>query len=301
MSETQGLRGRLEYNLALARFTRWRVGGVADIAYFPSDVNDLSLFLKNLPSDVPLTVLGLGSNVLIRDGGVRGAVVLWRDISAEPRRDGDLIVAPAGLATPKLGRYAAQQGFGDAAFLAGIPGTVGGALAMNAGCYGDTCWAHVVSVNVIGRDGVQRQRSPEDYAVGYRDVTLKEKGGQQEWFTGATFRFDKRESVTQALADIKALLVKRAASQPLTLPNAGSVFRNPDGDFAGRLIEQCGLKGYSIGGAQVSEKHANFIVNAEGNATAADIEALILYVQRQVEAQTGIKLVPEIKMIGERE
>lgn len=302
------LRGRMAQMLPLARYTRWRVGGDADLAFFPADVDDLQTFLKALPPEVPVTVLGLGSNVLIRDRGVRGAVIFIHEMKNEPIVAQDSIYAPAGLSTPKLVRVAVLHHFVDAAFLAGIPGTVGGALAMNAGCYGDEIWRHVRRVDVVRRDGERVLRFPDAYEVAYRSVTLRagaDAAGvdmlSPEIFVGAwlTFRHDAQKSFADNLANVKHLLVRRTETQPQAVPNAGSVFRNPPSDYAGRLIEDVGLKGYTIGGAQVSEKHANFIVNPKAQASAADIEALVEYVQRRVYEEKGIRLVPEVRMIGE--
>ncbi|MCL2871557.1 MAG: UDP-N-acetylmuramate dehydrogenase [Betaproteobacteria bacterium] len=296
-----GLRGDLRFDVAMARHTSWRVGGSADMVYTPTDVDDLALLLRQLPMEVPVTVLGLGSNVLIRDGGLRGMVVLMLDSQAEVRSESDgTIYASAGLTCAKLARFAAAQGRAAAAFLAGIPGTVGGALAMNAGCYSGETWSGVVRVEVVSRAGERSIRAADEYEVSYRQVRNK-ASSLPEFFTGAWFHFalgDAR-SVEEAQAEIKALLSKRMASQPLELPNAGSVFRNPPGDYAARLIESCGLKGLTRGGASVSEKHANFIVNPKGAARAVDIEALIAQVQQTVEAKTGVRLQPEVKILGE--
>ena len=230
---------------------------------------------------MPLMAIGLGSNVLVRDGGVRGAVVLLHNPGGALAVADGLIYAEAGVASPKLARFAAMHGCAEAEFLAGVPGTVGGALAMNAGCYGGETWRHVARVEVLLRDGSFAVRTPADYAIGYRSVRLASGAALDGVFTAAWFRFPQGDA-TQARARIKELLAKRIATQPLNLPNAGSVFRNPAGDHAARLIEQCGLKGYAIGGARVSEKHANFIVNPEGEAKAADIEALIEHVRGRV-------------------
>jgi UDP-N-acetylmuramate dehydrogenase len=212
-------------------------------------------------------------------------------------RDG-LIYAEAGVASPKVARFAAKHGFTGAEFLAGIPGTVGGALAMNAGCYGGETWRYVARVEVLTRDGRFQVRTPADYAIGYRSVRRADGAAPDGIFTAAWFRFPQGDA-TVARARIKQLLARRIATQPLALPNAGSVFRNPQGDHAARLIEACGLKGYARGGARVSEKHANFIVNPDGAATAADIEALIGHVRATVLAQTGVDLEPEVRFVGD--
>ena len=301
MSEPQRfttLRGTLARDVPLARYTSWRCGGPADRVYVPAGRDDLAAFLRQLPAQEPLTVIGLGSNLLIRDGGIRGTVVvLHAALNALEMRDG-LVYAEAGVASPKVARFAATHGLADAEFLAGIPGTVGGALAMNAGCYGGETWRFVARVEVLTRAGVLEQRTPSDYKVGYRSVRRADGSAPDGVFTAAWFAFPKGDS-SAARARIAELLRRRIATQPLNLPNAGSVFRNPPGDHAARLIEACGLKGCTVGGAQVSEKHANFIVNPAGRARAADIESLIAHVRETVRERTGVDLEPEVQVIGE--
>jgi UDP-N-acetylmuramate dehydrogenase len=202
------------------------------------------------------------------------------------------------VAAPKLARFAAMHGCAEAEFLAGVPGTVGGALAMNAGCYGGETWSYVARVEELERDGRFAVRTPADYAIAYRSVRRADGTAISGVFTAAWFSFPTGDAMASR-ARIKELLARRIATQPLNLPNAGSVFRNPEGDHAARLIESCGLKGYTIGGARVSEKHANFIVNPEGRAKAADIEALIEHVRRVVAEKAGVSLEPEVRVIGE--
>ena len=310
-----GLRGDLRFDEPMRRHTSWRAGGTAQRVYQAADMDDLQHFLRSLPVDEPLVAVGLGSNLLVRDGGVRGTVLLMHGALGELslREDGS-IYAQAGVPGAKLARFAALHGLRGAEFFAGIPGTVGGMLAMNAGCYGGETWAHVVKVQVMTRSGELIERTAAEYEIGYRHVGKREKGKvkreeidsfhlspftfhQEEFFVGAWLKFEQGNGEA-ARGQIRELLSKRITSQPLNLPNAGSVFRNPTGDHAARLIEQCGLKGKCIGGAQVSEKHANFIVNI-GGATAADIENLINEVRATVAAQTGVDLHPEVKIIGE--
>jgi UDP-N-acetylmuramate dehydrogenase len=293
----KGLRGELRRNEPLARHTSWRCGGAADFAYAPADREDLAAFVRQLPADEPLTVVGLGSNLLVRDGGVRGTVLLLHAALNELGFDGNRIRAEAGVASPKVSRYAAMHDRAEAEFLSGIPGTVGGALAMNAGCYGGETWDHVAEVEVLTREGALERRSPQDYVVGYRSVVSR-RDTVDVAFTAAWFDFPPGNGA-YARGRIKALLTQRIATQPLNLPNAGSVFRNPEGDHAARLIESCGLKGHAIGGARISDKHANFIVNAEGLASAADVEALIGHVRAVVLGQAGVDLEPEVRIIGE--
>ena len=292
------LRGILERDAPLARYTSWRAGGPADLLYRPAGRDDLAAFVRQLPASTPLFVLGLGSNTLVRDGGVRGAVVVLHDPGAALTVADGLIYGEAGVASPKVARLAAKLGCADAEFLAGIPGTLGGALAMNAGCYGGETWTHVARVEVLGRDGRFEVRTPSDYAIGYRSVRRADGTPPDGIFTAAWLRFAPGD-VDQARTRIKELLAKRIATQPLSLPNAGSVFRNPPGDHAARLIEAAGLKGHAIGGARVSEKHANFIVNPDGAARAADIEALIAHARETVRARFGVTLEPEVRVVGE--
>ena len=294
--------------------TSWRAGGVADRVYIPADLSDLTAFVRGLPKDEPVQMVGLGSNLLVRDGGLRGTVILLhgalKRICIEQRRQGlaaalgdniGVIYAEAGVASPKAARFAAKQGLAGAEFLAGIPGTVGGALAMNAGCYGAETWEIVAKVLTLDRAGELHERMPTEYDIGYRHVAQRAAEGSHltgsEWFVAAWFKLPKGDGAA-SLLKIKELLQKRIASQPLNMPNAGSVFRNPPGDYAARLIESCGLKGMAIGGAMVSPKHANFIVNA-GAATAKDIEALIETVQDTVLARHGVRLEREVRIIGE--
>jgi UDP-N-acetylmuramate dehydrogenase len=294
------LRGRLLANEPMCRRVTWRTGGAADRAYVPADLEDAAQFLRSLPAGEPVYLIGLGSNLLVRDGGIRGTVMLMHSSHAAMRMDGALVYAEARAASPKVARYAATHGYVGAEFLAGIPGTVGGALAMNAGCYGSETWDRVERVLMLCRSGEMRERKPGDFDIAYRHVALRAAElGTDEWFAAAWFGFDRGDSAT-ARRRIKQLLQQRIGSQPLALPNAGSVFRNPPGDHAARLIEACGLKGYAIGGARVSEKHANFIVNAGGRGSAADIESLIEHVRQAVIARHGVELIAEVRIVGEK-
>lgn len=297
-----GLRGDLRFDEPMRLHTSWRAGGVAQRVYRAADLDDLRHFLRSLPADEPLIAAGLGSNLLVRDGGVRGTVLLMHgSLSGLSLEEDGSIYAQSGVPGAKLARFAALHGCRGAEFFAGIPGTVGGMLAMNAGCYGGETWQHVTRVQVVTRGGELLERTPAEYQIGYRYVKRVEDSGLRtqdlELFVGAWLKFEQGDGET-ARRQIRELLSRRIASQPLNLPNAGSVFRNPPGDFAARLIEQCGLKGRTIGGAQVSEKHANFIVNT-GGATAADIEKLIETVRAMVANQTGVDLHTEVKIIGE--
>lgn len=296
----EGLRGRLGNGEPMSRHVSWRAGGHADRFYAPAGTDDLAAFLRQLPAGEPVLFTGLGSNLLVRDGGYRGTVVMMHAASLHATLlvDGR-VYADAGVASPKVARFAATHGLAGAEFLAGIPGTVGGALAMNAGCYGAECWDIVDRAVTIDRRGVVRERARADFDVGYRRCDLKAgRLGESEWFVGARFALPAGDGEASRRR-IRELLARRIATQPLDLPNAGSVFRNPPGDHAARLIESCGLKGCAIGAASVSSKHANFIVNPGRAASAADIECLIEHVRREVEARTGVALVPEVRIVGE--
>ena len=294
------LRGRLMADEPMRKHLSWRTGGGADRAYVPADLEDAAQFLKSLPATEPVYFVGLGSNLLVRDGGIRGTVILTHASHAVIRADGALIYAEARSASPKLARYAATLGYAGAEFFAGIPGTVGGALAMNAGCYGSETWDAVERVLMLRRSGDLIEREPREFDTGYRHVALRSgEIGRDEWFAAAWFRFPRGDAAA-ARRRIRELLQQRIDAQPLALPNAGSVFRNPPGDHAARLIEASGLKGYAIGAARVSEKHANFIVNPGGRASAADIENLIEYIRTTVLARQGVALIAEVRIVGEK-
>ncbi len=293
------LRGSLREDEPMAKHVSWRAGGRAARAYVPRGLADLQAFLPMLPPLEPVCFVGLGSNLLVRDGGFAGTVVLMHDAQGAMRLEEELVFAAAGVAAPKVARFAATHGFEGAEFLAGVPGTVGGALAMNAGCYGSEIWEFVVRADTIDRGGRLRARRREDFDTAYRHAVIRGgRIGDDEWFVGGWLGFARGDG-ERARARIKELLARRTATQPLNLPNAGSVFRNPPGDHAARLVEACGLKGYAIGNARISEKHANFIVNPEGRAYAGDIEALIEHARGAVRNRFGIDLVPEVRMIGE--
>ena len=296
LSPLHGLQGPLRHDEPMARHVSWRAGGRAARFFVPADLGDLQLFMRALAPGEPLLFTGLGSNLLVRDGGFRGTVIALHTAKLHPDLVEGRVQALAGVAAPKVARFAARHGLAGAEFLAGIPGTVGGALAMNAGCYGGATWDIVDSVQTIDRQGVLHVRLPGEFEIGYRHC--QPRTDREEWFVGAAFRLAAGDGEASR-ARIKAFLEKRIATQPLNLPNAGSVFRNPPGDHAARLIEACGLKGLARGGARVSEKHANFIVNPDGMASAGDIEALILEVQRRVRDMQGVQLVPEVRIVGE--
>lgn len=283
-------------NEAMAGHVTWRAGGPVAKAAFPHDLADLTSFMSGLRHDEPLLLVGLGSNLLIRDGGFDGTALFTHGALSTLRQEADgTLYAEAGVASPKIARFAANQGWAEAEFLAGIPGTLGGALAMNAGCHGGEIWSYVDRVLMLNRHGELIERRPDEFAIAYRHCGLK--AATDELFAAAWLRFPAG-NVTAARARIKQLLETRIATQPLQLPNAGSVFRNPPGDHAARLIEQAGLKGLEIGGARVSEKHANFIVNPGSKAKASAIESIIGRIQAEVQSQFGIELLREVRILG---
>jgi UDP-N-acetylmuramate dehydrogenase len=286
-------RGELRRDGPVTRHPSWRVGGPADTWYQPADLEDLAGFLAALPPDTEVHMVGLGSNLLVRDGGIRGVVIGTHGVLAGMQRHGaEGIRAEAGVPCAKIARSCARWELGAGEFFAGIPGTLGGALAMNAGAFGGETWDHVRTVETIDRAGVLRRRSRAEYAIGYRSV----RGPAQEWFVAAELGFPAGRPTTQA--SIRELLARRKATQPIGEPSCGSVFTNPPGDHAARLVESAGLKGYRIGGAQVSPMHANFIVNT-GAATAADIEALMDHVAATVERVHGVRLENEVRVLGQ--
>jgi len=288
----------LSFNELLASYTSWHIGGPAKQSYRPKDNKELSNFLQLLPLDEPLFWLGLGSNVLIRDAGFDGTVIhthkMLSDLRMISQSSAGLgLYVAAGVPCAKIARFAAKHGVVGAEFFAGIPGTMGGALAMNAGAFGSETWDHVTAVEVIDRQGQIRKRSPAEYKISYRSAI----GPEQEWFLGAELNFVLGDQ-QQAKLRIKELLQRRNATQPIGLLSCGSVFRNPEGKYAAELIEASKLKGKRIGNAEVSTKHSNFIINL-GGATARDVENLILEIKDRVSKDHAIELIPEVKFIGD--
>lgn len=288
------MRGKLLFDEPMSKHTSWRLGGPADRYYVPADIEDLQAFLAALDDDLELVWVGLGSNLLVRDGGIRGQVIapLGALKQIQPRDDGGLYVE-CGVSCSKLSRYCQKNGLSGGDFFAGIPGTVGGALTMNAGAFGGETWKTVRGVIMIDRHGVVHERVPAEFDIGYRHVGLP----AQEWFLGAIFDFGRRDETEES--NIRALLQKRNASQPVGQPSCGSVFKNPPGDHAARLIEAAGLKGFCLGSACVSDKHANFIISSE-NTTAADTEALIEHIRKTVAESFAVELETEVRIIGEK-
>ena len=296
------LRGKLLQNEPMSAHTSWRVGGPAEWFYEPADVEDLRQFIRQVPNNIPIFWIGLGSNLLVRDAGIAGVVILTAGLLNEINiLDNNTLFVEAGVSCAKVARLAARAGLTGSEFLAGIPGTFGGALAMNAGAWGGETWSYVQSVEILDRQGQRHRRYPKDYKIGYRSVTSVQ-ANKDQWFIAATLELvpnqGKGEGEGQdGKAKIKELLKERAEKQPTGLPTCGSVFRNPPGDYAARLVEHAGWKGRCVGGACVSEKHANFIVN-KNSATAADIETLIKQIRASVEQNTGISLIPEVRIVG---
>ena len=283
------LRGRLSHDEPMSRHTHWRVGGPARLFFVPADRSDLAEFLRALDPALPVHFVGMGSNLLVRDEGIEGAVVALRRAFREVRRSGPSVEAGAGLPCTALAKACSSWGLGPADFFAGIPGTVGGALAMNAGAFGGETWDSVQFVETLDRSGAEHRRPRGQYRPGYRQLN----GPADECFLMARFEFEN----TGKTGRIRSLMSERRRRQPLNLPSCGSVFRNPPGAYAGELIERAGLKGLREGAAEVSPKHANFIVN-HGGARATDIERLILKVQAAVREASGVTLEPEVRILG---
>jgi UDP-N-acetylmuramate dehydrogenase len=288
---------RVRFDEPMAAHCSWHAGGMAQAYFMPRDIEELAGFLRALPLSVPVYWVGLGTNLLVREGGIRGVVIATPGAFTRiERRSQSTVHCEASVPCARIARSCANWSLPQAEFFAGIPGSLGGALAMNAGAFGDETWRHVLCVETIDRAGERHRRSVSDYAVGYREVALRAISGAPEWFLSAELQFDP-----QALSggSIAALMQQRRQTQPLGTWSCGSVFKNPPGDHAARLIETAGLKGARIGDAVVSEKHANFIIN-EGRARAADLEQLILHVQATVQQRFGVRLEPEVRIVGEQ-
>ena len=288
------VRGTLRFNESMAKHTTWRAGGVADEYFEPADLDDLCHFLADLDPGRLLLWVGLGSNLLVRDGGFRGTVIAYsRGLdNIQVSADG-IVTAQAGVPCAKVARLTASHGLTGAEFLVGIPGSMGGAMAMNAGAFGSETWNIVTGAGTVDRAGNIKNCPPDTFRIGYRSVQLP----AEQWFVSATLKLQPDHD-KHAEKLIKELLAKRAATQPMGQSSCGSVFQNPPNGFAAKLIDQCGLKGERIGNAAISEKHANFIINL-GKATAGDIEALIEYARKVVSDKCNVNLIPEVKIVGE--
>lgn len=296
------LRGRLEQQVAMARHVSWHAGGMASAAYWPADCDDLREFVRRQPADAALLLVGNGSNLLVRDGGFDGTAIFTAGLQklqielAPPAHGYRQVYAEAGVAATQLAKFAAANGLTGLEFLAGIPGTVGGCVAQNAGCFGSESWDCIDRVNMLNRRGELIQRSHAEFEVGYRRVEpLIEVG---EWFAGAWF--DLREADgSAAMRTVHEFIAKRRDSQPLDMPNAGRAFRNPQDNFAARLIQLAGMAGARLGGARVSERHPNFVING-GDASASDIERLIDLVAERVQEKFGVRLQCDVRIVGNK-
>jgi UDP-N-acetylmuramate dehydrogenase len=284
---------RVKRDEPMSRHTSWHVGGPADVYFSPRDRADLLEFLGTLPEGTPLFWLGLGSNLLVRDGGIRGVVIDTQSGLTRLERVNDTTVTcEAGVPCARLARQCIKWGLGPAEFLAGIPGTLGGALAMNAGAFGGETWPRVRSVDVCDARGVDRRRDAREYTYGSRHIVPPAAG---EYFLAAALEFEYKPGLTDEA--MRELLAKRKETQPIGEWSCGSTFTNPPGEHAARLIEAAGLKGFRIGDIMVSPKHANFLLNVEA-ATAADVEKLVAHIQEEVQRKFNIALTPEFRTVG---
>ena len=287
---------RVRYGEPMSAHTSWHAGGPAEAYFTPRDADDLAAFLRSLPARVPVYWVGLGSNLLVREGGIRGVVIATTGVFTRiERRSEQRIYCEASVPCARIARACVRWELAEGEFFGGIPGLLGGALAMNAGAFGDETWKHVRAVETMDRRGLRRTRERGDFAVGYRSVALRERSDAEEWFISAQLEF---EPGTVSSGRMQQLLTRRRETQPLGQWSCGSVFKNPPADHAARLIEAAGLKGHRIGDAVVSTKHANFIIN-EGQARASDLEQLIRHVQTTVERMHGVRLEPEVRIVGE--
>lgn len=288
----------LQTDVSLAAMTSWHIGGQADTFIQPESPQLLADFLASQEQSVAHTWIGLGSNLLIRDGGVRGLVICSKQLKDLTMLDQETVYVQSGVTCAKFARFCCKHDLPNGAFFAGIPGTMGGALAMNAGAFGGETWPWVEQVEVISKTGTIYHRKPSDYDISYRSVSLKNQPDlQDEAFIGAIFRFPQISN-QDGLMQIKQLLKKRSNSQPIGTLNCGSVYRNPPNQFAAKLIEGCGLKGFRINDAIISDKHANFIINL-GHAKAEDIEAIMMHIEETVRSRYGILLEREVRIVGE--
>jgi UDP-N-acetylmuramate dehydrogenase len=293
VKSTLPFNGQLLCDELMSKHTSWRVGGKADNYYIPVDLNDLQNYLQSIPNNADINWVGLGSNMLVRDGGIRGYVISTVNALREITLcDGGFVYAQAGVTCAKLAKFCLKNGLTGADFLAGIPGTVGGALAMNAGAFGSEIWSFVTQAEMINRQGELTNRKTEEFDVHYRRVSQF----NNEWFAAARFRFDTR--LEQKGSNIKKLLQQRNESQPIGLPSCGSVFKNPKGQYAAKLIEAAGLKGYCHGNAWVSEKHANFIIS-NAQTSSKDIEGLVELIQQTVKQKFDVTLETEVRILGD--
>ena len=287
------LKGRLRENVSLKDYNTWKIGGKAEYFYEPSDIKDLKLFLELL-KNTPVTFLGNGSNVLIRDGGINGCVICLKNTLNNYFVKDEEYIFEAGLSCMKMAQITARENYEGLEYLCGIPGSLGGALAMNAGCYGGNIWDHVLTVSLINNDGKIIKKNKNDFIISYRNTSLEENN----FFISAVFKLRKNK-LKNSLEKIKEFLQDRRSKQPTGLLSCGSVFKNPKNLYAAKLIESIGLKGYKIGGACISEKHANFIIS-DKSTKSIDIEKLINFTQKEVFKKKEVVLETEVKFIGNK-
>ena len=293
LAQFKSVRGTVRVNESMSAHTSWKVGGPARYFFEPADEADIACFLAELDLDIPVLWIGLGSNLLVRDGGYPGGVIPGHRGLRDLVMTDQGVSAQSGVSCARLSRFANKHCLTGAEFFSGIPGTVGGALRMNAGAFGSETWQHVQKVRLIDRSGKISEESADRFSADYRQVNLD----QGRWFTGATFQFEQSQGAN-GVAVVRSLLEERGKRQPIGQASAGSVFKNPPGDFAARLIESAGLKGVRSGGASVSLQHANFIVNDQ-SASAEDIETLITRIQQAVYQHSEIRLETEVRIVGE--
>jgi UDP-N-acetylmuramate dehydrogenase len=284
---------RVKRDEPMSRHTSWHIGGPAEVFFTPADRTDLVAFLEVLPKGTPLFWLGLGSNLLVRDGGIRGVVIDTTGLDRLEQTDATTLYAEAGVPCARIARRCLTLELGPAEFFAGIPGTLGGALVMNAGAFGGETWPRVRAVDVCDARGRERRRDAREYSWSYRRLIPPVPG---EYFLGAVLEFERRPGLTEDA--LRALIARRKETQPIGEWSCGSTFTNPPGDHAARLIEAAGLKGHRIGDIMVSTKHANFLVNV-GEAKAADVEKLVALIQAEVQKRFGVRLTPEFHVTGE--
>ena len=284
---------KVKLDQSMKKYNTWGVGGLADVLYEPESINDLLNFLK-LVKDERKFFIGNGSNILVRDKGLRGVVIsLKKSLQKCITNDDNSLYVEAGYSCMKIAQYSAKNNLGGLEFLSGVPGTIGGALYMNAGCYGSEIWDFIDYVELINSNCELEKRRKCDFNINYRNVELN----KNELFVAAlTIPLMRNHDAGNK---IKSYLEKRRKSQPTGAKTCGSVFKNPVGEFAGKIIEELGLLGYSIGGACISKKHGNFIEN-KNNATSKNIEDLIEYIQEFVKEKRGINLETDVKFIGEK-
>lgn len=289
------LRGKLSAGATLQELTWLRAGGPADWLFEPADLADLQAFLASCPAAMPVTMLGAGSNVLVRDGGLEGAVIRLTGELAAIRHEGDMVIAGAGARDMDVARYAAEAGLDGLAFLIGIPGTIGGGLRMNAGAYGQEFCDIVISASALTRQGELIEASVPDMQMSYRASRAPE-----DWIFVSARLQARPGKRTEIRARMKEMIASRGASQPVGARTGGSTFANPDGGKAWQVIDAAGCRGLRVGGAAMSEKHCNFMIN-DGSATAADLEQLGETVRQKVRDHCGTELRWEIRRLGRTE